>query len=230
MWQTDPGQTFSRGDNPWSAPDAEGEFQRRFLRRGSDDNADLPGDPRLVARKRTPKLARLEAVLLTADSALPARRIAQCALLADATEARTLIQRLNAAYDAARTAFRVERVANGYRLYTRPEYAVWLGKLHQREAECKLSPLALETLTIIAYRQPITRADVDAVRGVQSAEIIKWLMEKGLVRIAGEDDSLGKPFLYETTRRFLELFGLRDLDELPHAEKLRRRPATAPAS
>jgi segregation and condensation protein B len=177
-----------------------------------------------LSRERTPKLARLEAVLLISDSPLPPRKLASLAGLADATEARTLANRLNQVYDQSGTPFRVERVAAGYRLLTRPEYSLWLGKVHQREADLKLTPTAMETLTIIAYRQPLTRADIEAVRGVQCSEMIKQLMDRGLVRIGGEDDSLGRPFLYETTRVFLETFGLRDLNELPHAERLRRQP------
>jgi len=175
-------------------------------------------------------MARLEAVLLVADVPLSPRRLAQLATLADATESRTLIGRLNAAYEHTGTPFRVERVAAGYRLFTLPQFAFWLGKLHHRDAELKLSPPSMETLTIIAYRQPITRADVEAIRGVQCSEMIKQLMERGLVRIGGEDDSLGHPFLYETTRRFLETFGLRDLEELPLADRLRRPGGGMPAS
>jgi segregation and condensation protein B len=175
-----------------------------------------------VACRRTAKIARLEAVLLVADVPLSPRRLAQLATLADATEARTLINRLNAAFEQAGTPFRVERVAAGYRLFTLPQFVYWLAKLHHREAELKLSPPSMETLTIIAYRQPITRADIEAIRGVQCSEMIKQLMERGLVRIGGEDESLGRPFLYETTRRFLEIFGLRELEELPLAAKLRR--------
>ena len=147
------------------------------------------------ALRRTAKLARLEAALLVSDAALSPRRLAQVTALADATEARTLINRLNAAYEAAGTPFRVERVAAGYRLLTLPQFAFWLGKLHQREAELKLSSSAIETLTVIAYRQPITRADVEAIRGVQCSEVIKQLMERALVRIGGEDDSLGRATL-----------------------------------
>lgn len=172
--------------------------------------------------RRSGKLARLEAVLLVADAALSPRKLAQFALLADATEARTLVGRLNAAYEAAGTPFRVERIAAGYRLLTLPQFALWLGKLHHRDADLKLSPPALETLTVIAYRQPITRADVEALRGVQCSEMIRQLMERGLVRLGGQDDSLGRPFLYETTRLFLELFGLKDLEDLPLAAKLRK--------
>jgi segregation and condensation protein B len=175
-------------------------------------------------------MARLEATLLVADAALSPRRIAQLASLADATEARTLVNRLNDAYEQAGTPFRIERVAAGYRLFTLPQFSLWLGKLHHRDAELKLSPPAMETLTVIAYRQPITRADVEAIRGVQCAEMIKQLMERSLVRIGGEDDSLGRPFLYETTRRFLETFGLRDLEDLPLAEKLRRPGGTGEAT
>lgn len=174
------------------------------------------------SQRRSAKMARLEAALLVTDAPLSPRRLAQVAALADATEARTLINRLNAAYEISAAPFRIERVAAGYRLLTLPQFAFWLGKLHQREAELKLSPPAMETLTVVAYRQPITRADVEAIRGVQCSEMIKQLMERGLVRIGGEDDSLGRPFLYETTRRFLEFFGLRDLEDLPLANKLRR--------
>lgn len=170
-------------------------------------------------------MARLEAVLIVAEEALSTRRLAQLASLADATEARTMINRLNEAYDRCATPFRIERVAVGYQMFTRPEFALWLGKLHQRQSDLKLSPPALETLTIVAYRQPLTRADIEAIRGVQCSEMLKQLMDRGLVRIAGEDDSLGHPFLYETTRKFLETFGVRDLEDLPQAEKLRRKRA-----
>ena len=144
------------------------------------------------------------------------------AMLADAAEAVRLLNQLNDAYDAAHCSFRIEKVATGYRLLTRREYVFWLDKLHQRQTALKLSPPMLETLAIVAYRQPLTRADLEAVRGVQSAEMLKQLMERELVRIAGEDDSLGRPFLYETTRKFLELYGLQSLDDLPMSDRLRR--------
>ncbi len=173
-------------------------------------------------RQRTPKMARVEAVLFVTDEPVPLKRLVQLATLADVAEAKELIDRLNAAYDASDSSFRIERVATGYRLLTRREFVLWLDKLHQRQAALKLTPPMLETLAIVAYRQPLTRADLEAVRGVQSAEMLKQLMERELVRIAGEDDSLGRPFLYETTRKFLELYGLQTLEDLPLAERLRR--------
>lgn len=177
------------------------------------------------AGARSPRAARLEAALFVAGGPLTPRKLAQFALLADVAEVREVIDELNAAYDADRTPFRVERVASGFQLLTRAEYANWLDKLHQRQAELKLSPPAMETLTLIAYRQPITRADIEAVRGVQCTDIIKHLLDRALVKIGGEDDSLGRPYLYVTTRKFLELFGLRSLDDLPMPE-LRHSVAT----
>ncbi len=183
-----------------------------------DKSKNLPTD----LRRRTSKMARLEAVLFVADEPLALRRLAQLATLVDVTEAKLLIDQLNVAYQATSSAFQVERVATGYRLLTRRPFAVWLDKLHQRQTTLRLTPPMLETLAIVAYLQPLTRADLEAVRGVQSAEMLKQLMDRELVRIAGEDDSLGRPFLYETTRKFLELYGLQTLDDLPMAERLRR--------
>lgn len=207
-------------------------FERLWRRRGPEREESRAPFQVVGSLQRSPKMARVEAVLLICGEALTPRKLAQLATLADPTEARTLVNRLNEAYDLGDTPFRIERVAGGYRMFTRPEVALWLGKLHHREAELKLSSSAMETLTIVAYRQPMTRADIEAIRGVQSSEMLKQLMDRGLVRIGGEDDSLGRPFLYETTRKFLETFGLKDLESLPLAEKLRRvtsMPA-APAS
>lgn len=169
---------------------------------------------------RDPRLAMLEAVLLAADEPLPARKLAVVAGLVDAAEARGLVQRLRHLYDRDGTAFQVQELAGGYQLLTRPEYHPWLVRLRRAGAEVRLSPAARETLAIVAYRQPITRADVDAVRGVLTGELLRLLMEKGLVRIAGRDDSLGRPVLYGTTRKFLQIYGLKSLKDLPQAEGL----------
>jgi segregation and condensation protein B len=175
---------------------------------------------------RSPKHARLEAALIVAPNPLTLRRLMQFASLASVPEARQLLRDLDAMYRHSGSAFRIEKLATGYRLYTRPEFAAWLDRIHHRQTRLKLSPPMMETLTIIAYRQPITRADVEAVRGVQSTEIIKHLMERGLVKITGNDDSLGRPFLYGTTRQFLEQFGIAGLEDLPNADQLR---PTSPA-
>lgn len=171
---------------------------------------------------RSTRLARLEAALLISEGPTSARRLAQVARLIDAKEVQQLAQILNESYDRTRSAFRIESLAAGYVLLTRASLAPWLGRLHDRKAQMQLSGPMHETLTIIAYQQPVTRADVEAIRGVQSAEMIRQLMDRGLVRVGGEEDSLGRPFLYETTRQFLSLFGLRRLEEMPDYGTLRR--------
>lgn len=163
---------------------------------------------------RDERLARVEAVLLAADEPLPPRRLAQAAGLSDAAEARRLVRRLRELYEQDGTAFQVEELAGGYQLLTRPEFHPWLRSLRQNQEELRLSAPARETLAIIACRQPIMRADIEAIRGVQCGEILRVLMEKGLIRIAGRHPSLGRPVLYGTTRKFLQVFGLQDLRDL----------------
>lgn len=209
--------------NGLGAPAGETGWNWNWVVRGCQSAGPAAAPASIVLGLRSAKMARVEAVLLVAGAAVPPRRLAQLAMLADATEARTIAGKLNAVYEQWSTPFRIERVAAGYRMLTLPQYALWLGKLHHREADLKLTPPALETLTVIAYRQPITRADVEAIRGVQCSEMIKQLMERGLVRIGGTDDALGRPFLFVTTPQFLETFGLRDLDDLPLADRLRQR-------
>ncbi|WP_339742664.1 SMC-Scp complex subunit ScpB [uncultured Rubinisphaera sp.] len=178
---------------------------------------------------RTPQIARLEAVLFVADSPLSSRKLVDAAKLVDANQCHELVEQLNELYDADQSPFRIEQISSGYQLLTRPEYSQWLDRIHQRHVEMKLTPPALETLTIIAYRQPITRADVEAIRGVQSSEVIKQLMERQLIRIGGEDDSLGRPFLYETTKAFLQYMGIRRVDQLPNFAELRKGGELDPA-
>ena len=200
-----------------------GEFRRHWLRRCAGPLAAQPAPS--AAPLRSARIARLEAALLVSDRPLTARKLALFAMLADADDVLAGIDQLNQAYDSGHAPFRIERVATGFQLLTRPEFAPWLERLHERHSRLKLSPPAMETLAIVAYRQPLTRADVEAVRGVQSGEMLKQLMERGLVRIVGEHDSLGRPFLYGTTRQFLELFGLASPRDLPDVGGLLRQDA-----
>ena len=119
--------------------------------------------------------------------------------------------------------FQLLEKADGWQLVSHPDCARWVRQLFPGPKPARLSPPALETLAIIAYRQPITRADVEAVRGVTIEGVLQNLMERGLVKISGRAELPGRPLLYETTQFFLEHFGLRNLDELPNAEELRTR-------
>lgn len=170
---------------------------------------------------RDRRLALIEAALLTADEPLNARRLARAADLEDGVEARRLVRKLQTMYEQDGSAFQVEELAGGFQLLTRPEYHPWLVRLRRTGNDLRLSPAARETLAIVAYRQPIMRTDIEAIRGVQCGEMLRQLMEKGLIRIAGRHDSLGRPVLYGTTRKFLQLFGLKSLKDLPLAEQLR---------
>jgi segregation and condensation protein B len=158
---------------------------------------------------------------MLADEPLTTRRLAEVAALADAAEARRLVDRLKVFYDTDGSAFQVEELAGGYQLLTRAVFHPWLLRLRRTGHELRLTSAALETLAVVAYKQPITRAEVDAVRGVQCGELLRVLMEKGLVRHAGRHDSLGRPQLYGTTRKFLQSFGLNSLRDLPEVESLR---------
>jgi segregation and condensation protein B len=120
-------------------------------------------------------------------------------------------------------AFQLAEKAEGWQLASDPAYAPWVRQLFPAVKPARLTPPSLETLAIVAYRQPITRADIEAVRGVAVDGVLQSLMERGLVKIAGRAEVPGRPLLYETTQFFLEHFGLRDLDELPNAEELRTR-------
>ena len=176
---------------------------------------------------RDDPIARLEAVFFLSQQPQTSRKLAKLAGLADGTKARTLVRTLNRKYDAEGSAFRIEEVAGGFQLMTRSKFAPWLRRLHSTPTEIRLSAPAMETLAVVAYRQPVLRAEVEAIRGVQSGEVLRQLIERDLVRIAGRSNELGRPFLYGTTKQFLQVFGLRHLDELPRADDLRNRRSEA---
>jgi segregation and condensation protein B len=133
------------------------------------------------------------------------------------------LEQLKVDYIQQQRAFQLVEKADGWQLATDSAYGAWVRQLFPGPKPARLSAPALETLAIIAYRQPITRADVEAVRGVTIDGVLQTLMERGLVRISGRAEIPGRPLLYETTQFFLEHFGLRNLDELPNAEELRKR-------
>lgn len=144
---------------------------------------------------------------------------------AKATEGHVVaaLEQLKIDYVQQGRAFQLAEKAEGWQLVSDPAYAPWVRQLFPAIKPARLTPPSLETLAIVAYRQPITRADIEAVRGVAVDGVLQNLMERGLVKIAGRAEVPGRPLLYETTQFFLEHFGLRDLDELPNAEELRTR-------
>src|SRR5712692_8542991 len=160
----------------------------------------------------------VEALLFASEAPVEAERIQEVLDLPSAGQARELVHLLGERLDGQGRALQIIEVGGGYRLVTRPEVAPWLVKLARSRTRSRLSRSALETLAIIAYRQPASRPDIDAVRGVNSEAVLDNLLDRRMVRIAGRKDSPGRPFLYETTRDFLVAFGLRDLADLPKVE------------
>jgi segregation and condensation protein B len=188
----------------------------------SDDEESSPCEP--------VDLTSLEALLFSTHHPLTAGRVAELLDLETTKAVRGAIRELNGQYESTNRAFRVEQVAGGYQILTLPQFGELLRKLHQRDADAKLTKAALETLAIIAYKQPILRVDVEGIRGVACGETIRSLMEKHLVKIAGRAEEPGRPILYGTTRRFLELFGLNSLKDLPQTELHAPAAATSPAA
>jgi segregation and condensation protein B len=160
----------------------------------------------------------VEALLFASDAPLEAERIREVLDLGSVAEARTLVDELRARYEESSRALGITEVAGGYRMVTRPELAPWLVRLARARTRVRLSRAALEALAIVGYKQPVSRPEIDAIRGVNSEGVLESLMERRLVRIAGRKEAPGRPFLYETTREFLVAFGLRDLADLPKVE------------
>jgi segregation and condensation protein B len=131
------------------------------------------------------------------------------------------LQSLAQEYSELGRSFQLIEQVSGWQLSTRPDYQVWVRQLYPELRPTRLSPPALETLAIVAYRQPITKADIEAIRGVTVDGVMQKLLDLGLVKIAGRAEIPGRPLLYETTLHFMEHFGLRDLNELPNASELR---------
>jgi segregation and condensation protein B len=162
----------------------------------------------------------LEALLFAADAPLPLDRLREAAGIEDPKAARELLDGLRAEYESGGRAFALEEVAGGWQVLTRAAYAPWIARLHRRPERARLTQAALETLAVVAYRQPVLRTDVERVRGVACGDTLRALMERDLVRVAGRAEEPGSPLLYGTTPRFLAEFGLRGLKDLPTAKDL----------
>jgi segregation and condensation protein B len=166
----------------------------------------------------------VEAVLFASDEPVTAQKLAEIVGAGGVRDIKQHIEQLNQKYEESNCAFRIDAIAGGFQMLTLSQYNVWLQKLLRVRSETKLSPAALETLAIIAYKQPILRVDVEAIRGVGCGEMIRQLCEKGLVKIVGRAEELGRPLLYGTTKKFLQIFGLNGLNDLPQVQELKPPP------
>ena len=163
----------------------------------------------------------IEAILFVSDKPITIEQVKDVLEGADGREIRRLIYELKEEYEKEERSFQVTEVAGGFQVVTHSTYSPWLKKLYKNRKKNRLSRAALETLAIIAYRQPIIRAEVEAVRGVNAEGVLATLLEKGLAKITGRRETVGRPFVYGTTREFLEYFGLNSLKELPQLKEFK---------
>lgn len=160
----------------------------------------------------------IEALLFAADEPLSTKQIKKIVDDISTEKITEIIQQLNEKYEYH--AFSIQEVGEGYRLLTKAEFAPWIEKMYGKTRKIKLSPAALETLAIIAYKQPATRAQIAAIRGVDSSGIIRNLLELNLIEIQGRAEEPGRPMIYGTSQKFLEYFGLKNISDLPRIDEL----------
>jgi len=157
----------------------------------------------------------IEALLFSSEKPLTLEQLKEALDNLEAGEISKVIEELKAEYKASNRGLRLIEIAGGFQMITAPDFAVFLKKLHKDRRLEKLSKPALETLAIIAYKQPVTKLEIESLRSVNIDGVMKSLLDKGIVRIGGRKKSPGRPFVFGTTRKFLEHFGLKSLDELP---------------
>ncbi|MCM2268051.1 MAG: SMC-Scp complex subunit ScpB [Elusimicrobiales bacterium] len=160
----------------------------------------------------------IETLLFITDAPLPVSRLAQLCEVKNKERIETALQELRKTYDEEGRTLQVMQVAGGWQLATRSEYGIWVRKLYQNKMTVRLTQAALETLCIIAYKQPLTRAEVEAIRGVEVIGPLETLTQRKLITVVGRRESIGRPILYGTTSEFLRQFGLNSLDDLPKLE------------
>jgi segregation and condensation protein B len=180
-----------------------------------------------------PVSLRIEALLLSTDRPLTEARLAGLLGISgtgSTSAVKDALASLNEQYEQTGRSFRAERLAGGWQLLTTQTFAPLLARLHTDRQQTRLSQAALETLAIVAYRQPIMRAEVEAIRGVACGEVLRSLLERRLIKIVGRAEELGRPMLYGTTNEFLKVFGLSSVDDLPDVQGLKddSRRATKP--
>ena len=164
--------------------------------------------------------AAVEALLFSSDEPVTLAVLAE-SLDAPATEVAEAVQALDAEYQSRQAGVQLREIAGGHLLVTAPEHAEWVGRLLRGRKRARLSRAALETMAIVAYKQPVTKGEIESIRGVDSSAVLATLMERNLITIRGRSKVVGRPLLYGTTGEFLDYFGLRDLAELPRPEELR---------
>ncbi|MBN2030003.1 SMC-Scp complex subunit ScpB [bacterium] len=162
----------------------------------------------------------VEALIFASDVPLTDKQIKEYLDGVSLSEIRKVVDGLNLEYGKTNRAFQIIRVAGGYQMVTRETYSQWVKKLYQKRSRSKLSQAALETLAVVAFKQPVARSEIVAIRGVNCDAVLKTLLERKLVTIAGRSDGPGRPLIYTTTKEFLRYFGVNDLSDLPKLKEI----------
>src|SRR5581483_9629196 len=170
----------------------------------------------------------VETLLFIADSPVPLTKLWQIVGVTDADRVSTVVNEIKREYDEQQRAIQVVEIAEGFQMATRVEGAPFVRKLYSEKMTMRLSTAALETLSIVAYRQPITRAEIEEVRGVEVIAALESLLDKRLCKVVGRKETVGRPLLYGTTPEFLRHFGLRSIEDLPPLDTF--KPTEAPAA
>lgn len=174
-----------------------------------------------MANSQTDKIQGIvEALVFAADEPLPIKQIQDLIEEAKPSEIRKAVDALNHEYKQTGRAFQIVEAAGGYQMVTRDSYSQYLRKLFQKKIKSRLSQAALETLSVIAFKQPVSRVEVDAIRGVNSDGVVHNLLERKLITISGRAEGAGRPLLYKTTKEFLRYFGINDVSDLPKPREL----------
>jgi segregation and condensation protein B len=203
--------------------DEELEAEPSEIEQETADVENISGEP--LARTPAQIKAAAECLLFTTPSPLGARRMANIIGGIDLRTMRGVLGQLQAEYDARGCGIQIIESAEGFQMCTRPEYATAVMQLHRQRKKNPLSPTALETLAIVAYKQPLTRAEIEMIRGVECSGVVRNLCDLDLIKVVGRKEVIGRPQLYGTTARFLQTFGLKSIEELPSIQNLRRRYA-----
>ena len=165
--------------------------------------------------------AALEAVLFVSGEPVSPKRLQEIFEGVDKKNIQTALQKLIESYQEEERGLEIIEIANGYQMATRPDFSTYIKRLDKIKTASKLSKSALEALAVIAYKQPVTRGEIEAIRGVDSSNVLRTLLERKITKIVGREEGLGRPMLYGTTREFLQCFGLKDISGLPGLKEFR---------
>ncbi len=175
---------------------------------------------RSISQEEEPYLAIVEALIFSSETPLTPQRIREILTNLSVRDIRRFVSNLNQQYRKQGRSFEIREIAGGFQMFTLPEYAPYVEKLYENKQRNRLSAKALETLAIIAYKQPITRSEIEEIRGVNVDGVVRTLLSRNLITIAGRAEAPGSPFLYKTTKKFLEYFGLNSLSDLPRLKEI----------